>query len=56
MSKPIEIGIFGAPVNNNNIGCQALTYSIINLLEAASKDLNIQFHYNIFEWYPKYDA
>ena len=52
MSKPIEIGIFGAPVNNNNLGCQALTYSIINLLEVASKDLNIQFHYNIFEWDP----
>ena len=52
MITPIEIGIFGAPVNNNNLGCQALTYSIINLLEAASKDLNIQFHYNIFEWDP----
>ena len=49
MANPIEVGVFGALIDNDNLGCQALTYSIVSLLETISKDLNIQFHYNIFE-------
>lgn len=52
MTKLIEIGIFGAPINNLNLGCQALTYSLISLLEQTSKEIGIQFHYNIFEGNP----
>ena len=52
MTKPIEIGILGAPINNMNLGCQALTYSMVSLLEATSQDFNIKFQYNIFEWKP----
>ena len=50
--KTIEIGIFGAPINNMNLGCQALTYSIVSLLEQVSKNLNIEFHYNLFDRHP----
>lgn len=35
-----------------NLGCQALTYSIVNLLEHVAKDLGVEFHYNIFELSP----
>lgn len=52
MTKPIEIGILGAPINNMNLGCQALTYSMVSLLEATSQDFSIKFQYNIFEWKP----
>ena len=48
----IEVGLLGSVINNGNLGCQALTYSIIDLLEWISRDLEIQFHYNIFEWFP----
>lgn len=48
----IRIGIFGAPTNNMNLGCQALTYSLVSLLEKASKELGVQFHYYVFECDP----
>ena len=48
----IKVGIFGAPINNMNLGCQALTYSLVSLLEKASNKLGVQFYYYIFEWSP----
>lgn len=50
--KEINIAIFGAPINNVNLGCQALTYSLINLLEEISKKNSYIFKYYIFEWEP----
>ncbi len=52
MNREIKIAIFGAPVNNSNLGCQALTYSLIDLLEEISKEKEIGFTYYIFEWNP----
>lgn len=50
MMNSIEVGLLESIINNGNLGCQALAYSIIDLLEWASRDLEIQFHYNVFEW------
>lgn len=50
--KQIEIGILGAPINNMNLGCQALTYSIVSLLEHISEDEGLEFHYTIFDRHP----
>lgn len=52
MTKPINIGVLGAPINNVNLGCQALTYSLVSLLDQVSEKLKIQFHYYIFERNP----
>lgn len=52
MRKLLEIGVLGAPIHNGNLGCQALTYSLISLLEQISQKMKIQFHYNLFEWNP----
>ncbi len=45
----LKVAIFGAPSNNRNMGCLALTYSLLTLLEEVSKQLNVSFEYNIFE-------
>jgi colanic acid/amylovoran biosynthesis protein len=47
--KNIIIGILGAPINNENMGCVALTYSIINLFEEIAREKNISFNYYDFE-------
>lgn len=52
MKNEINIAIFGAPVNNGNLGCQALTYSIISLLNEVEKKNNLNFHYYDFEGLP----
>lgn len=52
MKNDINIAIFGAPVNNGNLGCQALTYSIISLLNEVEKKNNLNFHYYDFEGIP----
>lgn len=52
MGRNINIGIFGAPVNNGNLGCQALTYSIVSLLDEVEKKNNLNFHYYDFEGLP----
>lgn len=46
------IGLFGALINNDNMGCLALTYSQIILLEEISKKLEIPFTYYVFEGLP----
>lgn len=52
MENDINIAIFGAPVNNGNLGCQALTYSIISLLNEVEKKNILNFHYYDFEGLP----
>lgn len=46
----INIGIMGGLVNNQNMGCVALTYSLISLLEKISKEVNMDFSYTVFEY------
>lgn len=46
----LTIGLLGAPINNKNLGCQALTYSLVNQLCEASKSLGIKCHYIVFEY------
>ncbi len=45
----MNIGIMGAPVDNGNLGCMALTYTILATLEKISAEMNINFHYWIFD-------
>lgn len=51
-----KIAIFGAPCNNSNLGCMALTYSLIHLLEEVAKEHNETLEYVIFEGIPKPEA
>ena len=51
-----KIAIFGAPCNNSNLGCMALTYSLIHLLEEIAKEHNETLEYVIFEGIPKPEA
>lgn len=43
----MRIGLMGAVINNTNMGCVALTYSILSILEKIG---NKEFHYAIFEF------
>ena len=52
MEKKVSIAIFGAPINNGNLGCQALTYSLVSLLDKISKNNYLRFEYHIFEVFP----
>lgn len=47
--KRVNIGLLGAVINNGNMGCIALTYSLLKLLEGISKEKGIVFYYYIFE-------
>lgn len=47
--KLMKIGILGAPINNDNMGCLALTYSILAILEEIATDLKYTFIYYVFE-------
>lgn len=49
------IGLFGCMVNNDNLGCCALTYSLLNLIEQQSKKYNVENTYIIFERNPDKD-
>ena len=46
------IGLFGCMVNNDNLGCCALTYSLLSLIEQQSKKHNFENTYIIFERNP----
>lgn len=49
----INIGMMGLVINNGNMGCVALTYSFIKIMEEISdRFINIRFIYNIFEDMP----
>lgn len=49
MKKELIIGLEGAVINNGNLGCVALTCSLLNMLEKISKELAIPFSYYVFE-------
>lgn len=49
MKKQVKIAILGAPINNGNMGCLALTYSLLAMLEEISIDLGEVFTYYNFE-------
>lgn len=50
----MKIGLLGCLINNENLGCQALTYSILTLLEDIRTEENIKegFSYYVFEANP----
>ena len=43
------IGIMGTPIESSNLGCMALTYSLLMELEKVSKRLGVAFEYIIFD-------
>lgn len=45
----LTIGLYGAVLNSGNLGCVALTYSLLFMLEKISENLKIKFRYTIFE-------
>ena len=45
----MNVGIMGAPIDNGNLGCMALTYSLVNSLETVSKRMGEPFEYYIFD-------
>ena len=47
--KRTNIGLLGSVINNGNMGCVALTYSLILMLEKIGNDLGLNFIYYIFE-------
>lgn len=47
-----RIGLFGCMVNNDNMGCCALTYSLINTIEKWRRENNEEVVYVIFERNP----
>ncbi len=50
MASKLTVGIQGAPLNNSNMGCVALTYSLVKVLEEISAELNLTFNYMFFDW------
>ena len=50
--KRIRIGLFGAIINNDNMGCCALTFSLIRLLENIVDERDCNVEYVIFERWP----
>ena len=51
-NKDIRIALFGAHINSTNLGCKALTYSLINLIELISKECEMSISYIVFEYLP----
>ena len=52
MNDRIKIALFGAHVNSSNLGCQALSYSLLTILNKISRDINVDFNYVLFEYDP----
>lgn len=52
MKNVVVIGLFGAQIESINLGCQALTFSLLNVLQEISKRRNIEFEYKVFERFP----
>ena len=48
----MKIALLGCHINSTNLGCQALTYSLVQMLESISKAKNTQFEYVLFEYAP----
>ena len=49
MKKDMVIGLMGAITDNVNLGCVALTYSVIKALQSACDRNGIHAKYIIFE-------
>lgn len=49
MSKSVVIGLMGAITDNGNMGCVALTYSLISALQKACENQGVKSSYIIFE-------
>lgn len=48
----MRIGLLGATINNGNLGCVALTYSLLRLLHEIEEENKLDFEYCIFEPIP----
>ena len=48
----MKIAILGADINNFNLGCQALTWSLLHILENIRMENALEFEYFIFEANP----
>lgn len=49
----LHVGLLTADLNGGNMGCNALCYSAILLLEDAARQINVSLKYIIFEDFPK---
>lgn len=54
--KKMNILLLGAHINSTNLGCQALTYSLVNLLKNISDKYDISMKYYVFEYNPSKSA
>lgn len=52
MEEIMKIAILGADINNFNLGCQALTWSLLYILENIRIENALEFEYFIFEANP----
>lgn len=48
-SNDLSIGVAGIALNNGNLGCQALAYSSIAMLERVARQMGVEFSYVLFE-------
>jgi polysaccharide pyruvyl transferase WcaK-like protein len=56
MKASVNIGLLSADLNTGNMGCNALTYSALLLLEQVCSSLNIQASYKLFTNYRSSEA
>ena len=45
----MKIGLMGASIENGNMGCLALTYSLLKILNEIEAEENLRFDYYIFD-------
>ena len=50
------IGLFGCLVNNENMGCVALTFSLIRVLEKIAREKGEIYTYYVFEVDPNEES
>lgn len=50
--RQIKVLLLGAHINSTNLGCQALTYSLVNILEKISEKNKFNIQYYVFEFQP----
>ncbi len=48
----MNIGLLGAAINNTNMGCVALTYSLLFILEKIKDQCGFEFTYYVFDRHP----
>lgn len=48
----LNVLLLGAHINSSNLGCQALTYSLVHVLETISSQNKIPLEYYVFEYQP----